>query len=153
MSIETIIAETITDGTAALEDALTIAGRVKAALQAANLLVEAAPAYEPQPYPKWVGTRIVNTEEQEKALTAPEPEIAGEFKTKSTVENTGEVRPTDRLMSPTAEPPPPVAWEEPVPAVAETKPVTLEPRPVAAESGNSAALEPATPPHEAPATA
>jgi len=119
MSIETIIAEAITDGTTALEDALTIAGRVTAALQAASLLVVTVPAYEPQPYPKWVGTRIVHSEEQEKALTAP------------------------------------VAWEEPVAPAAEPepKPVTLEPGPVAVESGNSAVLEPATPPHEAPATA
>jgi hypothetical protein len=118
MSIETIIAEAITDGTTALEDALTIAGRVKAVLQAASLLVETAPAYEPQAYPKWVGTRIVHSEEEEKALTAP------------------------------------VAWEEPVAPAAEPEPkaVSLEAAPVEAESGHSAALEPAAPPHEAPAT-
>lgn len=75
MSIETIIAEAIADGGSAVGEALVVARRVVAALQAASVLAEDLETYEPQEYPKWVGTRIVHTKEQEAALT---PAVASE---------------------------------------------------------------------------
>jgi hypothetical protein len=68
MAIEDIIAAAIADG-GPVSDEMSAATRVVAALKKAGVSLEMPVAYEPKPYPKWVGDKVVRTAAEEAALT------------------------------------------------------------------------------------